>query len=354
MKFGRTINKYNYKSPPWPKDGNIGDCIQSLAVENLYKKAGIEANELLHINRDDVKTYQGEEVALIMQGWFANYANVSHFPLSKKILPIFIGFHLNPVNHTREDFIWKNFILDIKKFEPIGCRDRNTRDFLLRCGIDAYFSGCLTLTFDKRTNTVNDGKIFIVDVDKKSLSCIPKHILDNCDNSITHFYYFNEYPVSQDEAEKFELKAKEILNRYKEEASLVITSKIHVAMPCIAMGIPVVFITDFPMNERFDVIRGIIPIYHYSEIEHINWNPQPVEITELKEAIISNAIEQIQNAKSFYTSAKTNSARKKLEEVTKKLNIHINIIKRFSLKTTKRNLRIYFLYYIRKLLNFIS
>src|SRR5690606_24210023 len=35
--------------------------------------------------------------------------------------------------------------------------------------------------------------------------------------------------------------AKELLKYYRDEAGLVITSRIHCAMPCAAMGIPVVY-----------------------------------------------------------------------------------------------------------------
>lgn len=358
MKFARTINKYKYSISPWTKDGNIGDCIQSLAVENIYKKAGISPEDLFLINRDDVCSYSGPKVALIMQGWFTDYANVSHFPLSKDIFPIFIGFHLSPLNHTREKFIWRNIISEIKRFEPIGCRDRDTRDFLLKLEIKAYFSACLTLTFDKRENTfVDNGKIFIVDLDKKALSCIPMQILDKSDFSISHRYHFDEYPLTNKSAEDFEMKAREVLRRYKTEANLVITSKIHVAMPCIAMGIPVIFITDNPDNERFDVIDGIIPIYHYKDINQINWSPKAAEITELKNAIIGNAVAQIKKLQNKGDDSEPLHYRVKLEEVTAHLEKYHRIHKRpiaITIKRIKRDLRIRILWYIRRVLNFYT
>ena len=64
-------------------------------------------------------------------------------------------------------------------------------------------------------------------------------------------------------------------------------------MPCVAMGIPVIFITDRPNDERFDVLRGILPVYHYRDMKYVNWNPKPVNIENLKKAILDNAIAQI-------------------------------------------------------------
>ena len=64
-------------------------------------------------------------------------------------------------------------------------------------------------------------------------------------------------------------------------------------MPCVAMGIPVVFITDEPSNMRFDVIQGILPIYSYKDMNYVNWSPEPVNIDYIKKTIINNAVARI-------------------------------------------------------------
>lgn len=275
----------------WPRDGNLGDCMQTLGVENVYHKAGI--TDLAFVNRDDIKEYQGAPVKLVMQSWFGDYAGVFPLPWSDKITPVFIGFHLNTINNTRERFVREKIHEKMKPYEPIGCRDRSTRDFLKSLGVDAYFSGCMTLTFDKREIEPKNGKIFLVDPDRRVLKRLPENIKKECDTSITHFYYWNEYPVTEKGAKEFEQYARTVLNRYKTEARLVITSKIHVAMPCVAMGIPVIFITTEPNNVRFDVLRGILPVYGHRDMKYIDWNPKPVNIDTLKEKIIANAIAQI-------------------------------------------------------------
>ena len=303
MKYARFLYQYKYKMQQrpddyslWPRDGNIGDCIQSIAVENIYRKAKIDVNEVLLLNRDDINSYNGEPCKLVMQAWFGDYAQVFPLPWSEKITPIFIGFHLNKINNTRERFIKEKIYCHMIPYQPIGCRDRSTADFLKKCGLDTYFSGCLTLTFDKREVEPRNGKIFIVDLTQKAFKKLPQKIKDIGDFSITHFYYWNEYPVTEKGAREFENTARKILERYKNEAKLVITSKIHVAMPCIAMGIPVIFINEDINNERFDVLRGIIPIYTPNTIKSINWNPKPVNIDELKRSIIDNAIAMINNS----------------------------------------------------------
>ena len=302
----------------WPRDGNLGDCMQTLGVENVYHKlfASMELPfELLTVHRDDIGIYDGQPVKLVMQSWFGDYAGVFPLPWSSRITPVFIGFHLNTINETRQRFRRENIHEMMKPYQPIGCRDRNTRDFLIECGLDAYFSGCMTLTFDKRESSPVQGKIFIVDLTEKTKSAMPDELMAKADHSITHFYYWNEYPVTEKGAVEFEQEARHILKRYREEAALVITSKIHVAMPCVAMGIPVVFIhEEADSNERFDVLQGILPLYTPDDIPYIDWDVQPVNIDELKQAIIRNAHAQITN------SPKARQTREELDLITKKLN----------------------------------
>lgn len=313
MKYARQIMQYKCRHDlGWNGEGNLGDCVQNLAVRNIYAKANIADADLHKVNRDEIPTYDGPECKLVMQGWFGDYVGTFPLPWTDKIHPIFIGFHLNKSNNTRERFLHEEIHLRMKEYQPIGCRDRNTRDFLRSHGLDAYFSGCMTLTFDRRATEPRNGKIFIVDLRPGLKKRLPNRILKQADFSITHQYFWDKYPITKSAADKFEADAEKVLARYKNEAKLVITSRIHVAMPCVAMGIPVVFITDAPNDERFDVLRGILPVYTKHDIRFINWNPGAVDNTEMKNAIINNAIAQI-------TGKNTHDARQKLEQVTENM-----------------------------------
>lgn len=301
--YARIYNRYDLQlsrrpgDSLWSRDGNLGDCIQNIAVEEAYEKIGIaKKKDLLRINRDDISKYSGQPCTLFMQGWFGNYAGSFPLPWSKNINPVFIGFHLSSIYDTRSLFIKKGIHKLMIPHQPIGCRDRNTRDFLKKLGLNAYFSGCMTLTLDKRTCAPDkkEEKVFVVDLDPKiQKKLTPEIIRKNLDGNIidytiTHFYYWNEYPVTEKGAQEFEEHARYVLNKYKNEAKLVITSKIHVAMPCIAMGIPVIFIVGDPFGERFDVLSGIVPIYSAKDIKYIDWHPIAPNIEPLKQAILSN------------------------------------------------------------------
>lgn len=294
--FARMFIRYCSKVDfGWNKKGNIGDAIQNIAIENLYKKLGILESSLTLVNRDELNLYEGREVELVMQSYFADAYGVFPFPIAKRIKPLFLGFHLNPTNNTRKRFVKEKIGDSFKAYEPIGCRDRNTARFLQKLGLEAYFSGCMTLTLDKREKAPENGKIFVVDLCDKALKKLPREIKEVADFSISHVWQFENYPLTFDDAMFFENKAKEILEVYKNEAKLVITSRIHVAMPCIAMGIPVVFISKALVNARFDVLQGLVPVYYYKDIKYVDWMPKAVNIDDMKNAIIRNAKAQILN-----------------------------------------------------------
>lgn len=302
--YGRMFQQYKCDPSEWNLYGNIGDCIQNLAVKLLYDNLKI-TNPVL-INHDTLTEYVGEKCILPMQGWFGICHKVYSADWADNIIPCFVGFHLNDKHNAREVFIKQNIAEKMKKFEPIGCRDRNTAEFLASLGLNTYFSGCLTLTFPKREKEPDNGKIFIVDLYQKAYEMLPDFILEQADCSITHKYKFKKYPISYDEAMEFESKAQEILDRYKNEAKLVITSRIHCAMPCIAMGIPVIYIHrgNHKEDTRLDVIKGLIPAYTPEQVDIINWNPKALNIEPFKKAIAGNAALHICNAAHDYHERK--------------------------------------------------
>lgn len=88
------------------------------------------------------------------------------------------------------------------------------------------------------------------------------------------FSEWEEYTNDQ----KLEL-SQEILNYYKDNAKIVITSRFHCAMPCIAMGIPVVFLGD-KNSKRCEGLNKYITVYDYvhfgfrtrTHLKKLNWS----------------------------------------------------------------------------------
>lgn len=198
---------------------NIGDNIQTLAVTQHLKKIDF------YIDRDSLPYYKGEECVVVMNGWFS--AKGENWPPSEAIHPIFFGFHMTPT--AAEAF--KKHASYFKKHEPIGCRDDGTAQILREWGIDAYTSGCATLTFPKRKAAPQDGVNLLVDCSKRLFRQADRGGLKTVSHQIANvdFTAKNTY-------------AEALLKFYRDRANSIVTSRIHCAMPCAAMGIPVVYI----------------------------------------------------------------------------------------------------------------
>lgn len=258
---------------------NIGDPIQSFAVLELYKKLGISEKDIVPLDRYDLADYDGEEVVAIING-AENYENFAYhtrfLPLSKKIHPVFCGLHLHRELSEAE-------LESLRNSQPIGCRDEYTVNYLKSKGIDAFLSGCLTMLFPERDNTKSYDKVFIVDCSEKAVEYIPDEIKENAEylsqvirmksNSV-------DYRLTIEETEEYNRIAKAQLYRYRDEAKLVITSRLHVASPCAAMGIPVVLVRD-TFDERYQFIDRFLPLYHPEDLKGLDWDNIKTSIPEI-------------------------------------------------------------------------
>ncbi len=265
------------------KVSNIGDEIQSLAAARLM------GDNVSYVSRDHLHQVS-EETVVSMNGFFMGSEN---WPPSPLVKPVFYAFHISKVS---EHVICSPEGLDyLKKHQPIGCRDQGTEQLLKQKGIEAYYSKCLTLTFDKRVSEPVNGDIFIVGVDREMQSVIPKAIRKKAikvEQSAIRLPYLPTYIKR--------LMAQSLLDAYRDKAALVITSKIHCAMPCIAMGIPVVFLYNRKLENdyRIHLIKDFLPINYVSKkwifrkflnarflSKKINWYPQAIDIEGEKQKI---------------------------------------------------------------------
>lgn len=255
------------------KGKNLGDYVQTLAAKQFLPQSAIP------INREHLDEYRGEKVKMIMASWFMSEPN--HFPYSEDIEPLFISSHYT--ERSLEEALKRKESLDyFKKYQPIGCRDAYTVKVFEKYGIDAYFSGCLTLTLGKSFKKTKDsGEILMVDVmyEYKTIKEIlrdlyfsPREIISRCirekgflKNLLTNtskkkrmlYKFFSDKVLSEAKfITQLQVHTKEddylgITRDYLQRlcnAKFVITSRIHCALPCLAMGTPVLFI-DCDLNQ---------------------------------------------------------------------------------------------------------
>ncbi len=262
---------------------NVGDNIQSLAAKQFLPKVDV------YLNRERLNEYKGDKIKMILNGWFTH--NIHNWVPSDDIDPIFVSFHMN--NTAAPYMLSEKGIAYLKKHAPIGCRDQFTADTLKEKGIEAYFTGCLTLTLDsyKVDDSEREDKIYIVDPlysypRPEKVFYNPKLTLKNIlngkafqlgkkkrhlrnfigDDILGSSEFINQEPPSNTytDAQKFQM-AEDLLNKYA-RAKMVITSRIHCALPCLALGTPVIFVNGFDSfvdSCRFD---GILELFNRIDI----------------------------------------------------------------------------------------
>lgn len=265
---------------------NIGDYIQSLAAKQFLP----QVDQLL--NREALAEYSGESIKLIMNGWFTH--NATNWVPSSPIDPLFVSFHVN--NSAAPGMLDITGVEYLKRHEPIGCRDQYTVGVLRSKGIDAYFTGCLTLTLDsyRVADSERGDDVYIVDplygyptrrkvtYDHRSfvrsalngdvfkIGRRRKHLKNLIDRDLlASAVYINQEPRANmySDAQKFSM-AEDLLHMYA-RARLVITSRIHCALPCLALGTPVIFVNGFTSyvdSCRFD---GILDLFNRVDVNSV-------------------------------------------------------------------------------------
>lgn len=269
---------------------NIGDYIQSVAQEQFWKSIDcyIDRERLNQIDSKD-------KINLIMNGWFM--WNPENFPPSDCINPLFVSFHIVPLIADR--FFTHQAIEYLKKYEPIGARDIGTKELLESYGIKSYYSSCLTLTLNLNfKENIKTNEILFVDPyyeisgTRKDLfnvklyirtliywikyrrkispivsgfqteyHTIWRYLSKKLEKTVAACHFYASYKDAFDDevllkadvishnVKKTEYPtnehlmdyAKLLIKRYA-TAKLVITSRIHCGLPCLAVETPVIYI----------------------------------------------------------------------------------------------------------------
>lgn len=242
---------------------NYGDDIQTIAAASLLPKVDY------YLDREHLNTPKtNEKINLITNGWFMD--NPENWPPADSVNPLFISFHITHHNDSIEFLTNKKLIEYYKKYEPIGCRDYHTVRLFESIGVKAYFSGCLTMTLQNTTKEFNrNEEILFVDAFNTSIppqmrekifnNLVPKSIRNN----IVYESHFHD--DIQNTEQRF-IKVENLLNRYS-KAHLIVTSRIHVALPAIALGTPVLFL-DLGFNSSNDRNRFGGITNHFNTIDN--------------------------------------------------------------------------------------
>lgn len=268
---------------------NLGDHIQSICTERLIP------NIKKRFNRDQLgQLLDHAKYVLIMNGWFTH--NPQYFPPSSTVFPFFWGFHVT--NSSWDKVSTPECINYLNTHSPIGCRDSFTQKCLEKIGINSFYSKCLTLTLPKRTKNPKNGWNIIVDVPIP----LPPFIEDNA------IHVSHRISPNVSEKNKFE-QAQKLLTLYRDFANLIVTTRLHCALPAIAMGIPVIFLGN-PNDYRLSILSDIgIKINHcptnfnvgkemfiidVKRLWHeVDWDVEPIDFEKEKKFLIAEFEERL-------------------------------------------------------------
>ena len=288
MKYGNFCNQNRTNI-------NIGDYLQFLAISRLYKQMGIPDCDICYIGQRDAIYYQGEKLILPINTSVHLFVKEGKIAISPDIIPVFLGI---VITTTENDSDIDAFLQDkynhsyFLSHSPIGCRDETTYDYFTRHDIPAYINGCLTATFPKIHKLQGESVIF-TNAPKDLLQWVPGSILRSNIIFTTQQHYFNEEDI-QDYHKIFHF-VQSSYDFFAQNAKLVVTSRLHVALPCTAYGIPVILAKDI-FDTRFSFIERYLPIYNRDQYKDIDWYPKAPDIEPLKERLVNLAISRIETA----------------------------------------------------------
>ena len=259
---------------------NIGDFIQCLAAKQFIPHVNF------YVERDKLNQEHYEEAKVIMNGWFTY--SPENWPPNKNLNPLFISFHLNPY-YADKLLSKKENVEYLQKHSPIGCRDYFTLKIMQRYNINSYYSFCLTSTLDikykseKKTDSIifcdimyklQKSSEFGIGISHENLIKKSRRILAETikglirNNKLKKIVpkdiyqsgiHLTQQSVAGKSNEEYFKIAEELLEQYA-SAKLVVTSRIHCALPCLALGTPVLFVPDgiSQSETEFSRLKGIV------------------------------------------------------------------------------------------------
>ena len=249
------------------RTGNIGDDAQSLALGQPH----LLGNPDLWMDRDQLSDYANDgPIDLVANGFFlcANRSGELSFPPPPNIQARYVALCASNIPNTDESK------QHLRESGPVGCRDKHTVKWCKNRDIDHYFASCpsclLERDFDAPGEKVApydpDGPIVLVDVNPKRLP--PFGRSNRTFYCLTNRVRPGDYP---DQAAR--LGALKQRLRLLRTAALVVTNRLHVAMPCLGLGVPVVMVEADSLAFRLTALPPWLKIHRKEELKKITLNP---------------------------------------------------------------------------------
>lgn len=296
---------------------NIGDDIQTFAQERFIPHVDYL------IDRENLESFipeKKEKVKVIMNAWYIH--DKFNFDISPYIEPLYISMFLKKFPYQAgitigSDYLNKNILESFKKYSPVGARDIHTKNLLDKLGIESYFSGCMTLTINKFSDVEKKDYIVVVGLNDKEIDYIKK----KTNREVINF--IQDIDKGSFANESWEVRRKRVIDTLKlyQGAHLVITTKLHCSLPCLALGTSVLLLYDTSFPENKDRIGTYLSYLNYikredffsADIQFENPPKNPTKYLELRNTLEKNVI-------NFINKNTINSSLPKIEDYKKYLS----------------------------------
>lgn len=300
MKYGVLI---------WKETDNIGDDIQSYASSRFLPQIDY------YVEREKLDTFfptKKEEVAVIMNAWYLH--NKQNFPPSDYIVPHLVSMHFSTGdNWTIEKSLYlQKYGKDyLNKNGPVGARDFATRERLTELGIDNYFSGCMTLTLEKFENVKKGDYICSVDLGEEKNNKL-RNLYSGTNQEI--IYVDQSLDPEKNSRITYAKRFENIENLLKlyQGAKAIITTRLHCALPCLALGLPVILIYNKDSFDRLASFKNLMTMYTNEEflekVTELNYSRNDEEINKIRNPLIDSC-------KKFIDEVKDRPENKQLLEI---------------------------------------
>ncbi|GBD48585.1 hypothetical protein METY_1798 [Methylopila sp. Yamaguchi] len=227
---------------------NIGDDVQSYAA--LARLPRLDA--LIARDRMAIEALDGPHLA-IFNSWFKQGQDY-RLP-HRSIEPELFGFALGADKLLTSP--WRGWLA---ARGPVGARDTDSVDLLRSAGIAADWAGCLTLFIGKGLAPVPASErrgVLIVDLPQEAIDAhVPAELREGAE-IISNFL---PALIRLDPLMRFATLAR-LLERLR-TAKLVITRRLHIALPSVGFGTPVVALPDSDISNarrRFSGFDEFLP-----------------------------------------------------------------------------------------------
>eukprot|EP00529_Nitzschia_sp_RCC80_P015108 CAMPEP_0113498378 /NCGR_PEP_ID=MMETSP0014_2-20120614/31138_1 /TAXON_ID=2857 /ORGANISM="Nitzschia sp." /LENGTH=713 /DNA_ID=CAMNT_0000392393 /DNA_START=449 /DNA_END=2590 /DNA_ORIENTATION=- /assembly_acc=CAM_ASM_000159 len=273
--------KLQFATHTYGMAGNSGDEIQSLA--HIQFLPYINGKDSFYRRDADMRN-KGAMGNLIMNAW---YGRVWKWPPSHpELYPTLTSMHwehpaTERANSSDSIEFFRNYT---KTVGPVGARDTATLKFFQSLNIPTYLSLCMTTTIQNGCHCTNcpacsvKNEVFVHDVETRWGTKLPegqgpeklKQIIANATKLTASFpKHIDQHKATR---KKF-LYAHHLLSVYAYRAKLVITGRLHSALPALALGVPVIFVDLGKLaGGARSRLSGIFELFHlYRPFEDPDW-----------------------------------------------------------------------------------